>query len=168
MGKMFIERTVYQEKNARIVILQDNNKRLGSPLGCEQINTERIYRGQSPDCGPCCRASFQYSRSQTTSKCCKNKDWVAHELQASLWLTFSTTFWSLLWSIRDFIRSDDGDGNGNATKAIGLISKTTILHVTARLCSHCTTATWKCLISRCTEEVHKRPRNFLSALGYVS
>ena len=29
------------------------------------------------------------------------------------------------------IRSDDGDGdgNGNATKAIGLISKTTILHV---------------------------------------
>ena len=27
------------------------------------------------------------------------------------------------------LRSDDGDGNGNATKAMGLISKTTILHV---------------------------------------
>ena len=27
------------------------------------------------------------------------------------------------------LRSDDGDGKGNATKAIGLISKTTILHV---------------------------------------
>ena len=27
------------------------------------------------------------------------------------------------------LRSDDGDGNGKATKAIGLISKTTILHV---------------------------------------
>ena len=27
------------------------------------------------------------------------------------------------------LRSDDGDGNGNATKAIGLISKTTSLHV---------------------------------------
>ena len=27
------------------------------------------------------------------------------------------------------LRSDDGDGNGNATKAIGLITKTTILHV---------------------------------------
>ena len=27
------------------------------------------------------------------------------------------------------LRSDDGDGNGNATKAIGLISKTTISHV---------------------------------------
>ena len=27
------------------------------------------------------------------------------------------------------LRSDDGDGNGNATKAIGLIHKTTILHV---------------------------------------
>ena len=26
------------------------------------------------------------------------------------------------------LRSDDGDGKGNATKAIGLISKTTILH----------------------------------------
>ena len=27
------------------------------------------------------------------------------------------------------LRSDDGDGNGDATKAIGLISKTTILDV---------------------------------------
>ena len=27
------------------------------------------------------------------------------------------------------LRSDDGDGQGNPTKAIGLISKTTILHV---------------------------------------
>ena len=27
------------------------------------------------------------------------------------------------------LRSDDGDGHGNATKAKGLISKTTILHV---------------------------------------
>ena len=27
------------------------------------------------------------------------------------------------------LRSDDGDGNGNTTTAIGLISKTTILHV---------------------------------------
>ena len=27
------------------------------------------------------------------------------------------------------LRSDDGDGNGNAAKTIGLISKTTILHV---------------------------------------
>ena len=38
------------------------------------------------------------------------------------------------------------------------------------LCRHCTTATWKCLISRFTEEVLKRQRNFLSAseLGYDS
>ena len=167
MGKMFIERTVYQEKNARIVILQDNNKRLGSPLGCEQINTERIYRGQSPDCGPCCRASFQYSRSQTTSKCCKNKDeWHTSCRRVCDW-HFPQHF-EVFCDLLGTLRSDDGDGNGNATKAIGLISKTTILHVTARLCSHCTTTTWKCLISRCTEEVHKRPRNFLSALGYVS
>ena len=62
------------------------------------------------------------------------------------------------------LRSDDG--NGNATKAIGLISKTTILHVhhafCTFLCRHCTTATWKCLFSRCTEEIHKRRPNFLS------
>ena len=72
------------------------------------------------------------------------------------------------------LRSDDGDGNGNATKAIGLISKTTILHVhhafCTFLCRHCTVTTWKCLTSRCTEEVHKRFRDFLSLseLGYGS
>ena len=32
-------------------------------------------------------------------------------------------------SVLGTLRSDDGDGNGNATKTIGLISKTTILHV---------------------------------------
>ena len=41
------------------------------------------------------------------------------------------------------LRSDDGDGNGNATIAIGLISKTTILYVhhafCTFLCRHCTT-----------------------------
>ena len=31
--------------------------------------------------------------------------------------------------IEGSLRSDDGDGNGNATKTIRLISKTTILHV---------------------------------------
>ena len=36
----------------------------------------------------------------------------------------AVTFWLL-----GTLRSDDGDGDGNATKAIGLISKTTILHV---------------------------------------
>ena len=33
------------------------------------------------------------------------------------------------WRVIGTLRSDDGDGNGNATKVIGLISKTTILHV---------------------------------------
>ena len=60
------------------------------------------------------------------------------------------------------LQSDDG----NATKALGVISKTTILHLhhafCTFLCRHCTTATWKCLFSRCTEEVHKRRPNFLS------
>ena len=43
------------------------------------------------------------------------------------------------------LRSDDGDGNGNVTKAVGLISKTTILHVhhafCTFLCRHCTITT---------------------------
>ena len=34
-----------------------------------------------------------------------------------------------LYNILGTLRSDDSDGDGNATKAIGLISKTTILHV---------------------------------------
>ena len=72
------------------------------------------------------------------------------------------------------LTSDDGDGNGNSTKAIGLITKTQfctcITLFCTFLCRHCTTMTWKCLISRWTEEVHKRRRNFLSlsALGYGS
>ena len=63
------------------------------------------------------------------------------------------------------LRSEDGDGNGNATKAIGLISKqqfcTCVTLFCTFLCRHCTITTWKCLISRCTEEVHKRRQNFL-------
>ena len=38
-------------------------------------------------------------------------------------------FWLQSPSSLGTLRSDDGDGNGNATKATGLISKTTILHV---------------------------------------
>ena len=46
--------------------------------------------------------------------------------------------------IRD-LRSDEGDGNENFIKAIGLMSKTTILHMHKAfgkfLCRHCTTTT---------------------------
>ena len=72
------------------------------------------------------------------------------------------------------LRSADGDGNENVKKAIGLIAKTTILHVHHAFCTFlsrpCRTTTLKCLISRLTEEVHKRRRNFLSRskLGYGS
>ena len=65
-------------------------------------------------------------------------------------------------------------GGLNRGFTVGLISKTTILHVHHAfftfLCRHCTTTTWKCLVSRWTEEVHKRRRNFLSLseLGYDS
>ena len=64
------------------------------------------------------------------------------------------------------LRSDDGDGSGNATKAIGLISKTTILHVhhaflyISLLSLHDYDV--KMPNFTLTEEVHKRRRNFLS------
>ena len=55
--------------------------------------------------------------------------------------------------------NDDGDGNS-------LISKTTTLHVHHTfftfLCCHCTTTTWKCLMSRFMENVNKERRTFLS------
>ena len=72
------------------------------------------------------------------------------------------------------LRSADGDGNENVKKAIGLMAKRTILHVHHAFCTFlsrpCRTTTLKCLISRLTEEVHKRRRNFLSRskLGYGS
>ena len=50
-------------------------------------------------------------------------------------------------SLLGTFRSDDGDGNEDVKKAICLISKTTILHVH----HHCTTTTWKSLISRFTK-----------------
>ena len=71
---------------------------------------------------------------------------------------------SVLNDLLGTLRSDDG--NGNTTKAIGLISKTTILHV-----HH--TFLYISLLSlhdydvkmpnfTLTEEVHKRRQNFLS------
>ena len=78
-------------------------------------------------------------------------------------------FWPLV-SFRD------EDSNEKVVKATGLISKTRTLHVhyafwlCTFLCRHCMTTTWKCLISRFIEEVHKRQRNSisLSELGYGS
>ena len=51
-------------------------------------------------------------------------------------------------SVLGTLRSDDGDGNGNATKPIGLITKkqqfcTCITLFCTFLCRHCTTTTWK-------------------------
>ena len=70
----------------------------------------------------------------TSKKCTKKRDARAELLFWSLNLLF---FWSrrcglrrsCLSSLLGTSGSDDGDGNGNATKTIGLISKATILHV---------------------------------------
>ena len=55
------------------------------------------------------------------------------------------------------LRCHDGDDNENVKNVIGWIGKTTTLHVQHAffctfLCRHCTTTTWKCLISRFMEE----------------
>ena len=58
---------------------------------------------------------------------------------------------------------DDGDGNENVKKAIGLSSKTSSLLVHQPfftfLCRYYTTTTWKCLFLRFMEDVNKRPLN---------
>ena len=62
--------------------------------------------------------------------------------------------------------NDDGDGNENVKTAIGLLSKTTSLHLDRAsctfLCHYCTTTTWKWQISRFMEDVNKRRRNLIS------
>ena len=62
--------------------------------------------------------------------------------------------------------NDDGDGNKNGKKAIGLyLAKqqlcTCITLFCTFLCRRCTTTTWKCLISRCVEDVNTRDKDFL-------
>ena len=64
------------------------------------------------------------------------------------------------------------DSNENFNKTIGLISKTTTLHVHhafifAFLCHFCTTTTWRCLILRFMDNVNKQRRNlfFFSLLN---
>ena len=64
------------------------------------------------------------------------------------------------------------DGNENFNKTIGLISKTTTLHVHhafifAFLCHFCTTTTWRCLILLFMDNVNKQRRNlfFFSLLN---
>ena len=51
------------------------------------------------------------------------------------------------------LRSDEGDGNGNATQFC-----TCIMLFCTFLCRHCTTTTWKCLISRFVEDMDTRQR----------
>ena len=59
---------------------------------------------------------------------------------------------------------DDGDGNENVKKAIGLITRqqlcTCITLFCTFLCLHCTTTTWKCLISRFREEETRATTKF--------
>ena len=68
------------------------------------------------------------------------------------------------------LRSDDGDGNGNATKAIGLISKTFLYISLPSLQDYDVKIPNFTMHRAHAEEVHKRRRNSLSLseLGYGS
>ena len=61
------------------------------------------------------------------------------------------------------LSNNNGDGNENVKKATGILSKTTTrvsYFFCTFLCRHCTTTTWKCLISRFVEGLHKGRRTF--------
>ena len=71
--------------------------------------------------------------------------------------------------IGSFSNDLDGDSSENVKKAIGLLRKTTTVHVHDAFFVHffkyrpCTTTTWKCLIASFMEDVNKRRRiSFLS------
>ena len=81
--------------------------------------------------------------------------------------SFSTTTWNCLVSrfieeVIGTLSKDDGDSNKNGKKGIGLISKTTTLHVHHAFCTfhcrHCTTMKWKRLISRFVKDGNTRQR----------
>ena len=89
--------------------------------------------------------------------------------EKDIWLRFGTSTHARKLSVREMsvgsFSNDDGDGNENVKKAIGLLSKTTSLHVhhTFLYISlpllHATT-TWKCLVSRFMEDVKQATTNF--------
>ena len=68
--------------------------------------------------------------------------------------------------------NDDGDGNGNVKKAIGLINIATTRHMRWTFlyifCRHCRTRIWNFLIEHFMEEVNTWQQIFLSNLGLVS
>ena len=102
----------------------------------------------------------------------KNKIKTPAVSHARLFILDGTAFASILGSFGN----DNGDGNKNVKKAVGLISKTTTMHVQHTFlfifCRHRTTTTWNSLKRRfiIMEEVKttKRTSLSLSKLGFVS
>ena len=84
--------------------------------------------------------------------------------------------WHIFHAIRHIIwtlRSEDGHGNKNVKKGIYVENiKQQLCMCSTLFCTfpsrHCTTTTWKCLISRSMVDVNKPRRNFpsLSELEY--
>ena len=65
------------------------------------------------------------------------------------------------------LSNDDGDVNENGKKAIGLDKQNNNFARASRffctfLCRHCTTTTWKCLISRFVENMNTRQQLYFS------
>ena len=146
-------------------------------------NGSCVINGDSYQCtcpaaftGPNCEGKHTRLRLHSLSEL-----FTLHRNLSDTWWTISQISVLQLLSVTEIapkspllgsVSNDNGDGNGNenAKKAMGLLSKTTILRVhricgfCTLLCRHCTTTTWKCLISRFMEDedVTKRRRIFLS------
>ena len=97
-------------------------------------------------------ASSGFSRSDATLQCDRNYWEQPFAFPSSMHVHVMTT--NIPWQ----------DGNENFNKTMGLISKTTTLHVHhafifAFLCHFCTNTTWICLILRFMDNVNKQRRN---------
>ena len=97
-------------------------------------------------------ASSGFSRSDATLRWDRNHCEQPFAFPSSMHVHVMTT--NIQWQ----------DSNENFNKTMGLISKTTTLHVHhafifAFLCHFCTNTTWRCLILRFMDNVNKQRRN---------
>ena len=80
--------------------------------------------------------------------CIENKNKIKPPAVSPLFILDGTAFASILGSFGN----DNGDGNKNVKKAVGLINKTTTMHVQHTFlfifCRHRTTTTWNSLERR--------------------
>ena len=119
-------------------------------MGFSQAMGHSIFYPHPPP--PTCPASSGFSRPDATLRWERNHCEQPFAFPSSMRVHVMTT------------NIQRQDGNENFNKTIGLISKTTTLHVHhasifAFLCHFCTTMTWRCLILRFMDNVNEQWRN---------